>query len=213
MGQSPEQERIMTEPITTIADLEAHYGEANPRSIAKELDHLADIYRPFVERAPFCILATSGPNGLDCTPRGDPPGFVRIQDAKTLLLPDRRGNNRLDSLRNIIANPEVALIFLIPGVGETLRVSGTATISVDPDLRASFAIQGKPPATVLVIAVRKVYFQCQKALHRSRLWDPASRIERGTLPTAGEILSSIDADFDGGTYDKGYPDHMRKTIY
>ncbi|MEM8876593.1 MAG: pyridoxamine 5'-phosphate oxidase family protein [Pseudomonadota bacterium] len=203
----------MSQSIDTIAELEAHYGNVNPRSITKELDHLADIYRPFIEKAPFCILATSGPDGLDCTPRGDPPGFVRIQDNKTLLLPDRRGNNRLDSLRNIIANPEIALIFLIPGIGETLRVSGTATISLDPELRDSLAIQGKPPSTVLVIAVRKVYFQCQKALHRSKLWDPDSRVERSALPTAGEILSSIDAGFDGKSYDKGYPDHMKKTIY
>jgi PPOX class probable FMN-dependent enzyme len=203
----------MSHIVQTAAGLDALYGQANPRSVLKELDHVADVYQPFIEQSPFCILATSGPGGLDCTPRGDAPGFVHVQDPKTLLLPDRRGNNRIDSLRNIIANPEVALIFLIPGVGETLRVAGTAEISADPEIRQSFEVQGKAPATVLIVSVRKVYFQCQKALHRSKLWDPNAQVERSMLPTAGDILRSIDSAFDGESYDKGYPEHMRKTIY
>lgn len=203
----------MSHIVQSATELDALYGQANPRSILKELDHVADIYRPFIEHAPFCILATSGPGGLDCTPRGDAPGFVRIEDPKTLMLPDRRGNNRIDALRNIVVNPEVALIFLVPGVGETLRVSGTAAISSDPDLCASFEIQGKAPATVLIVSVRKVYFQCQKALHRSKLWDPNMQVERSALPSAGAILETIDNSFDGSSYDQGYPEHMRKTIY
>ncbi len=118
-------------------------------------------------------MATSGPGGLDCSPRGDPKGFVRVLDEKTVIVPDRRGNNRIDSLRNLVTDPRVALLFLIPGVSETLRVMGRVTISTDPELCASFAMQGKAPRCVLVIAVEQVFFQCAKAIVRSKLWDPS----------------------------------------
>jgi PPOX class probable FMN-dependent enzyme len=146
-------------------------------------------------------------------PRGDPAGFVQVRDAKTLLLPDRRGNNRIDALRNIIHDPHVGLIFLIPGIGETLRIRGTASISADPGVCAEFSINGKPPATVLIIAVQTVFFQCQKAIRRARLWDPDAQIERSALPTAGDVLASIDEGFDGADYDARYPERMRQTIY
>jgi PPOX class probable FMN-dependent enzyme len=190
--------------VTTLEQLEALYDAPVPRSLIKEIDSISEHYRAFIEKAPFVVVATVGPEGLDCSPRGDPPGFVRVMDEKTLLLPDRRGNNRLDS----------SLLFLIPGIGETLRVNGRAEILVDPELCADFALQGKVPKSLLKVAVERIYFQCQKALARSRLWDPAARIPRSELPSTGEILESLsDSPFDGAAYDRGYPDHMKRTIY
>lgn len=203
--------------IQTIEDLENLYGSPVPGATWKEIDHINDHYRQFIEKSPFLILATQGDNGLDCSPRGDPPGFVRIVNEKCIQLPDRRGNNRLDSLRNIVANPNVGLIFLIPNIGETIRLSGTAEILVDEDLCNSFAIQAKPASSVISITVEKVYFQCQKALVRSRLWDPSSHIQRTDLPSTGEMVKVFagmnNTEFDGDEYDKNYPQHMKKTIY
>lgn len=204
---------MATSVLRTLADLEAVYGEPTRGSLAKEIDHLSPHYRAFVEHAPFVLVASAGPGGLDCSPRGDAPGFVSVADARTLLLPDRRGNNRVDTLRNVIADPRIALLFLVPGVGETLRVNGTAKIDVDPDLLASFAVDGKAPRSVLRVHVERVYFQCQKALARSRLWEPESRIERSRLPSAGEILAALDREVDAAAYDAAYPERMRQTIY
>src|SRR5262249_47968791 len=177
--------------VSTMDALEALYGEPFGPSIVKEIDHVNVQYRAFIEAAPFFALATSGPEGLDCSPRGDAPGFVRVHDEKTLLIPDRRGTNRIDSLRNIIHDPRVALLFLIPGVGETIRVIGRAAISTDPDLRAGSVVNGKTPATVLVVAVERVFYQCTKAIVRSKLGDPATQVARTTLPSAGTILAEI----------------------
>ncbi len=141
--------------ITSVDALEALYGAALPSSLAKEIDHLNAPYRAFVEAAPFVIIATSGPRGLDCSPRGDPPGFVRIADDRTVMIPDRRGNNRIDTLRNLVVDSRISLLFLIPGVGETLRINGHAEIVVDEALNASFAMQGKPPKSVIVVVVRR----------------------------------------------------------
>lgn len=200
--------------VTTLEQLEALYDAPVARSLIKEIDSISEHYRAFIEKAPFVVVATVGPEGLDCSPRGDPPGFVRVMDEKTLLLPDRRGNNRLDSLRNLVRDPRISLLFLIPGIGETLRVNGRAEILVDPELCADFALQGKVPKSLLKVAVERIYFQCQKALARSRLWDPAARIPRSELPSTGEILESLsDSPFDGAAYDRGYPDHMKRTIY
>lgn len=200
--------------VTSLEQLEALYGAPAPRSLIKEIDRISDHYRAFIEKAPFVVMATVGPEGLDCSPRGDPPGFVRVLDEKTLLLPDRRGNNRLDSLRNLVRDARISLLFLVPGIGETLRVNGRAEILVDARLCADFAIQGKAPTSLLRVAVERVYFQCQKALARSRLWDPAARVPRTALPSAGEILESLsDTPFDGAAYDRGYADHMKRTIY
>jgi hypothetical protein len=171
-------------------------------------------YRALIEASPFFALATSGPNGLDCSPRGDPKGFVRVLDDKTVIVPDRRGNNRIDSLRNLINDPRVALLFLIPGMSETLRIVGRATISTDPELCASFAIQGKTPRSVLVIAVEQVFFQCAKAIVRSKLWDPATRVERASLPTPGKILAEItDGAMGGEAHDRAAPERLKATIY
>jgi len=200
--------------ITTIEQLEAIYGAPVPRSLVKELDHISTHYRAFIEAAPFAVVATSGPEGLDCSPRGDPPGFVRVVDAHTVQLPDRRGNNRIDSLRNIVRDPRISLLFLIPGVGETLRINGRAAIVTEPALLESFAMQGKLPRSVIEISVERVYFQCQKALARSRLWDADAQISRDRLPSTGEMLAAMSAEpFDAAAYDRDYPAHMKKTIY
>jgi uncharacterized protein len=200
--------------VTSLAQLEAIYGEPYGPAMVKEIDHVNADYRAFIERAPFCALATSGADGLDCTPRGDPPGFVRVKDEKTLLIPDRRGNNRIDSLRNIVVDPRVALLFLIPGCGETIRVNGRAAISGDPALCASFTFAGKVPRSVIVVTVDRVYFQCAKAIVRSKLWDPASLVERKSLPTSGTILAHISKGALGGPeHDRTAPERMKATIY
>jgi len=162
--------------IATIEQLEAIYGFPGEASIVKVADRVTASYRVLIEKSPFATLATSGPEGLDCSPRGDLPGFVRIHDAKTLMLPDRRGNNRIDSLRNIVRDPRVALLFLIPGSGNTLRINGRAHVSADPALVASFTTDGKAPRTVIVITVDEVYFQCARAILRSDLWNPDKRV-------------------------------------
>ena len=199
--------------VQSLHELEAIYGSPVPASLSKELGYISDHYRQMIEKSPFAIIATVGGGGLDCSPRGDPPGFVRVADEKTLLIPDRRGNNRLDTLRNLIEDPRASLIFLIPGIGETLRVNGSAVISANADLRESFAINGKVPATVIEFRVERVYFQCQKALTRSRLWESESKIARSELPSTGSILQAISSDFDGQAYDRDYPERLKKTIY
>ncbi|TXI88208.1 MAG: pyridoxamine 5'-phosphate oxidase family protein [Cupriavidus sp.] len=200
--------------ITTLADLEARYAEPSEASLAKEVDYLHPHYRAFVEAAPFCLLSTVNDKGGDCSPRGDAPGFVQVLDARTLLLPDRRGNNRIDSLRNIMADPRVGLLFLVPGVNETLRVSGTARISTDPALLARCVVDGKTPTTVLVVTVSSVFFQCARALLRSRLWSPEVQVPRSALPSTGTILADMSRNaIDGATYDRELPDRMRKTLY
>jgi len=200
-----------------IADLDtlaALYGTPSEASLLKETPYIHPHYRAFIEAAPFMALATSGPRGLDVSPRGDPAGFVTIEDEHTLLLPDRRGNNRVDSLRNVIADPRVALLFLVPGVGETVRVNGRAEISIDPGLLARFEVDGKAPRSVLVVHVETVFFQCSRALVRSRLWDPTTQIDRAALPSTGKIISDVSKNgFDGEAYDKALPDRVRQTLY
>ncbi|MFD1705062.1 MSMEG_1061 family FMN-dependent PPOX-type flavoprotein, partial [Methylopila henanensis] len=159
--------------VETIEQLEAIYGAPAESSLVKQVPRLTAEYRAIIEASPFAALATSGLEGLDCSPRGDGRGFVRIADDRTLILPDRKGNNRIDSLRNVLRDPRVALLFLVPGAGVTLRVNGRAEISVDADLLASFAVDGAAPRTALVISVEAVYFQCARAVIRSKLWDPA----------------------------------------
>ena len=200
--------------VTTVEQLEALYGTPSPNALLKELDHISDFYRAFIAAAPFVVLATAGPEGLDCTPRGDPPGFARVVDRKTLMLPDRRGNNRVDSLRNLVVDPRIALLFLIPGVGETLRVNGRAAISIDPALCASFAMAGKLPRSVIVVTAERVYYQCPKALVRSRLWDPSRHVDRASLPSSGQILAAIrPGEIDADAHDRAYPERIRETIY
>ncbi len=210
-GSAPSSE---SHRVISHEQLDALYGEPVPRSITKEIDYISAHYAAFIEKAPFVIVATSGPEGLDCSPRGDPPGFVRVVDEKTVMIPDRRGNGRIDSLRNLIEDPRISLLFLIPGVGETLRINGRAEIVVDPLLCESFTMQRKVPKSVLVVTAERVYFQCPKALARSRLWSAEAQIERSELPSTGEMIEALSQDdFDGAAYDRGYPEHMKKSIY
>ena len=200
--------------ITTIEQLEAIYGLPAGASVFKEIDHVNAQYRAFIEAAPFFALATVGPEGVDCTPRGDEPGFVRVADEHTLLIPDRRGNDRIDSLRNIVRDPRVSLLFLVPGVGETFRVIGRASISTDPALTERFIFAGKTPRAVIVVAVERVYYQCSKAILRSKLWDASRHVERTSLPSNGTILAAITNGKEGGEeYDRAYPERLRQTIY
>lgn len=210
----PTADEAPSHRITTLDELEALYDTPVQTALIKEIDHISDHYRAFIEKAPFVVVATSGPGGLDCSPKGDPPGFVRVADDKTLLIPDRRGNNRLDSMRNLLVDPRISLLFLIPGVRDTLRVNGRAEISADPELCASFAIRGKAPKCVLVVTVERIYTHCQKALVRSRLWQADTQIARSELPSAGTIFEALsEGTLDGDAYDAGYPDYMKKTIY
>jgi uncharacterized protein len=201
--------------ISTMAELETLYPEpVYPPAKFKETARITKAYRALIEASPFFALATNGPDGLDCSPRGDPKGFVRVLDDNTIVVPDRRGNNRIDSLRNLIHDPRVALLFLIPGVSETLRIMGRASICTDPELCASFTMQGKAPRSVLVVAVEKVFFQCAKAIVRSKLWDPATQVERSSLPTSGKILAEItEGKMGGDEHDRAYPERVKATIY
>jgi PPOX class probable FMN-dependent enzyme len=200
--------------IATIEQLDAIYGCPGDASIVKVAGRVTPHYRILIEKSPFAALATAGPEGLDCSPRGDLPGFVRIHDEKTLMMPDRRGNNRVDSLRNIVRDPRIALLFLIPGSGSTLRINGRAHLSADPDLLASFRMEGKAPRTVIVMAVEEIYFQCARAIVRSDLWNPDKRVDPKTLPTPGQILAGMSDDKVGGEkYDQEWPERARQTMW
>lgn len=200
--------------IETVEQLEAIYGVTNDASTVKVADHVTPLYRVFIEKAPFAALATIGPEGIDCSPRGDLPGFVRIHDPKTLMLPDRRGNNRVDSLRNIVRDPRVSLMFLIPGSGNAVRANGRAYLSVDPELLASFKVDGKAPRSVMVMAVDEIYFQCARAIVRSDLWNPDKRIDPKMLPTPGQILAEMSENKVGGDeYDRAWPTRAAATMW
>jgi uncharacterized protein len=200
--------------VTNMEQLQALYGERMPASVIKEIDHINAHYRTLIEAAPFVAIATCGPEGLDCSPKGDPAGFIRILDDKTLAIPDRPGNNRIDGFRNIVRDPRIALLFLIPGVGETLRVNGRASISVDPDLMASFAINGKLPRCVLIVHVESAYFHCSKAIVRSKLWDEATKIDRKSLPSTGSIVAELSKGKLGGeAYDREMPERIKAQLY
>ena len=200
--------------IENVEQLEAIYGFPGETSTVKVTSCLTSDYRAFVEASPFLALATSGPEGLDCSPRGDRHGVVRVVDDKTIHLPDRRGNNRIDSLRNIVRDPRVALLFFLPGFGNTLRINGAASVSIDMQLLDSFAIDDKPPRSVVVVDIHEVYFQCARAIVRSDLWNPERFIEAGSLPTAGQILANLSNNRVGGeSYDREWPDRARKTLW
>ena len=200
--------------IDDLASLAALYGQPGETSVRKEVGYLHPHYRAIIEAAPFAVLATAGPDGLDASPRGDAPGFVVVEDEQTLLLPDRRGNNRTDSLRNVILDPRVALLFMVPGVGETLRVNGRAFISVEPALLARFVVDGKPPRSVLVVQIDAVYFQCSRAILRSALWDASRYPPRASLPSPGAILAALTrAQIDGEAYDRELPERLKTSLY
>jgi PPOX class probable FMN-dependent enzyme len=201
--------------VDSLEALEALYTPAPaPASTVKVADRITPHYRALIEASPFLALATVGPEGLDCSPRGDQPGFVRVADDRTLILPDRRGNNRIDSLRNVIRDPRVALMFLIPGSGTTFRVNGRAAISADPDLLASFAVDGKAPRTCLVVTVVEAYFQCARAIVRSGLWRADAQVAPDALPSPGVMLAAISDNAEGGdAYDKAWPERAAASLW
>lgn len=200
--------------IASVTDLETIYGIPNDASTEKVADRITPQYRMLIERSPFAALATCGPEGLDCSPRGDLPGFLHIHDDKTLMLPDRRGNNRIDSLRNVVRDPRVALMLLIPGSINALRINGRAIVSADAELLESFRVQGKLPRTVLVMTVEEIYFQCGRAIIRSDLWNPVKHVDPETLPTPGQILASMtDNRVGGDEYDRVWPERAGQTMW
>lgn len=200
--------------LKSIEELTEIYGVPGETSTAKEITFLSAQYRRLIEAAPFYALATAGPEGLDCSPRGDLQDGIRIADDKTLLLPDRRGNNRIDSLTNIVRDPRVALLFLIPGSGTTVRVNGRAEISVAPALLQSFAVDGKPPRTVIVVHIEKVYFQCARAILRAELWNPARFVDPKSLPTPGDVLAELSDNRVGGAeYDRIWPERAKNSMW
>jgi PPOX class probable FMN-dependent enzyme len=200
--------------VTSLDALQALYNAPSERVRLKQIARLDEHCRAFIAASPFLILATCGSSGADCSPRGDRPGFVEVEDDETLLLPDRRGNNRIDSLKNIVENPAVGLIFLVPGVHETFRVNGQAQISVDPALLARFAVDGKAPKTVLVVTVREAFVQCARALVRSDLWNPARHVRRADLPSLGTILAAhTGGKVDAAEYDAEARVRMPRTLY
>lgn len=200
--------------IRSEQELEALYGKPSEAATVKVVDRLVPAYRAFVEASPFMVLSTVGPEGVDGSPRGDKPGFVRVQDERTLLVPDRRGNNRVDSLRNVVRDPRVALLFLVPGAGNTLRVNGRAALSIEPALLASFAVEEKAPRSVMVVTIDEVYFQCSRALMRSDLWNPERHVADGILPTPGQILAEItDRRVGGEAYDREWPARAKASMW
>lgn len=200
--------------ITTIEQLEALYGHPGETSTVKEADWITPQYRALMDASPFVALATAGPEGLDCSPRGDAGQAVRIVDDRTVMMPDRRGNNRCDSLRNIVRDPRVALLFLIPGSGTTLRLYGTAQLSIDPELLTSFAVKGQAPRSVIVIALERVYFQCARAIVRSDMWNAERHVDPAALPTPGDILAVMSqARVGGKAYDEEWPERAAKTMW
>jgi len=200
--------------IQTLAELEAIYGSPGETSTVKETDHITPAYRAWIDAAPFVALATAGPEGLDCSPRGDAGSVVRVADPRMLLLPDRRGNNRTDSLRNIVRDPRVGLLFLIPGAGTTLRINGRARLDTDAALCESFAVDGRAPRCVIAIRTEAVYFQCARAVIRAGLWEAGRHVDTGALPTPGQILQSMsDSRIDGAAYDAEWPGRAAASLW
>jgi uncharacterized protein len=199
--------------IASVEALARIYAAPSERARLKQIHRLDEHCRTLIAASPFLVLATCGPDGADCSPRGEEPGFVHVLDDQTLIFPDRRGNNRLDSLRNIVQCPEVGLLFLIPGVSETLRVNGSATLSVDPDLLRRFEHAGRLPATVVSVRVREAFIQCSKALLRADLWNPDRFVRRSDLPTLGEILAAhTGGRVDAEAFDRQTEQMIRDTL-
>ena len=201
--------------IETAEQLRSSYGEPSERAARKSLDRLDRHCRRFIDLSPFVVLASAGSDGrVDCSPRGDPAGFVAVLDDRTVLLPDRLGNNRVDSLRNVLESPYVGLLFLIPGVDETLRLNGRASLTTDPNLLEPLSVKGRAPRSGLVIEVEEVFLQCTKALVRSRLWADESRVDRkAVLPSFGQMLADHVGLPDGEAVERDVQARIRKTMY
>lgn len=201
----------VTDTITDIAALEALYGQPGEASIIKVADRLTPTYRRWIMASRLCVLATVGPEGTDSSPRGDDGPVVQELDETTLLMPDWRGNNRMDSLRNIVTDGRVSLMFVVPGSNNVVRVNGRAKVSVAPDLLARFSDKGRQPRSVVVVELREVYSQCARALMRAGLWE--GRDDSAGLPTVGDMLAEQKADFDGATYDAEWGARASKTMW
>ena len=201
--------------LRDVAELGSLYDPPLERSVRKQLDRLDDYCRAFIAASPLMIFATQAPGGLaDNSPRGDIPGFVKVADDHTLLIPDRRGNNRLDSLRNILLNPSVGLLFLVPGITETFRVNGVAAISRDPQLTSQFEVQGKIPRSVIVVTVKEAYIHCSRALVRADVWNPAKFAASGTVPTFGTVMAAHTRGFvDAAALDEENKTRVPQTLY
>jgi len=211
MSAAPQRDERDSGALPAAGDAAVIRDEAELRDVlgmpsdlvrAKVRDRLDHLTRQFVERSPFVLLATSAPDGsCDVSPRGDPPGFVRVLDERMLLLPERPGNRLADSLRNVLGNGHVGLLFVIPGVGDTLRVNGRATLVTDQDLLADSAVEGKTPRLGVLVEIDQVFTHCSKAFLRAALWDPSRYVDRSELPSSGEIHRARDPSFDADAYD------------
>jgi PPOX class probable FMN-dependent enzyme len=201
--------------IVTAEDaLATLYARPSERVLRKEIDHVDAVGRAFIAASPFLILATGSSQGLDCSPKGDKPGFVQVEDdGRTLVIPDRRGNNRIDSLKNLVEDPRVGLIFLVPGANETYRVNGRARVSIDPTLKQRFAVDGKEPTTVIVVAVEQAFQHCPKALVRSDLWKAGSIGRPKGAPTLGDFAAARTPGTDSADFDADYARRMPSELY
>lgn len=199
--------------VTSVEQLNALYGAPGESSLVKVTDHVLPEHRTMIEASPFMALATVGPEGLDCSPRGDADAVIHIEDDRTLMLPDWRGNNRIDSLSNIVRDPRVALLFLIPGSNTTMRVNGRAVVRIDEAITQRFVMDGRHPRSVVVIAVEEVYSQCARAVLRADLWNPDKFRDTSQLPTVGQMLASAKKGFDGEAYDREWPGRAAKTMW
>jgi len=200
--------------LRSVEELEAVYGHPKGGAVFKEITFLNAHYRAFIEASPFVVLASAGPGGLDCSPKGDGPGFVRVLDDNTLAIPDRPGNNRIDTLRNLVVDARLALLFFVPSRSETLRVNGRAVISIDGELLASFAVEGRPPRSIIRVTVEAAYVHCAKAFMRSKLWDRVAKGERPDLPSMGEMMALLSQhSVDATAYDREAPERLKATLY
>ena len=200
--------------ISDISALRAHVGQVSALAERKVLRRLDGHCRAFIALSPFLVLATADAEGrVDASPRGDPAGFVRVLDDATLLLPDRPGNNRVDSFGNILASPGVGLIFFVPGIDETLRVNGTARLMTDAGALAPSEVMGRMPKTGLLVDVQEAFFHCAKALKRSRLWDPAAQVERSRFPSLGRVLADQQAGVDAAEAEVRIETAYRERLY
>ena len=200
--------------ITTLEQLATIYKRPNPRTASKELDHVNKVGRAFIAASPFLVVATGSLQGFDCSPKGDKPGFVQIDDdGRTLLIPDRPGNNRLDGLKNLIEDPRIAVIFFAPGVNETFRVNGRARISCDPQLKRRFAVDGREPQTVIVVTVEAAFHHCPKALVRANLWKANAADRPQRVPTLGDFAAARDPSIDSRAYDAEYAKRIPNELY
>ncbi len=200
--------------ISSIAELEKIYKTPIEISHTKVLNRLSKNYARFIKASPFVALASVGPDGLDCSPRGDRENVVAIANDKTLLMPDWRGNNRLDTLRNIVSDPRISLMFMVPGSETILRVNGRAIVSADKEICTTFEMEGQHPTTVIAIDITEVYFQCARAIKRAQLWKASAQNAALNLPSVGEMLKEItNGEFDGDEYDNNWPARAEKTLW